>query len=233
VDKQPDDQGFGSKLAWTTIVGQLGVHSAVNGTLTVSPLDYQSLDISSRRTRRCKFLRRLPKGDHDRASADYSKAIEIDPKDSTAYFLRGLADLYARTLPKAPGPTQSGERARFQIRLYGVLARHRQQAQQPAEPAGGAAKEIDMSKWPAPVIRLYLGQSIVQAGFPENEPDDNTEIAHICEGDFYRAELILQRGDKDKAAALFRAAAVVCPLDYVEHDGAVAELKALGDGAAH
>jgi len=96
-----------------------------------------------------------------------------------------------------------------------------------------AAKEIDMSKWPAPVIRLYLGQSIVLAGFPEHEPDDNTEIAHICEGDFYRAELILQRGDKDKAAALFRAAAVVCPLDYVEHDGAVAELKALGDGAAH
>ena len=41
------------------------------------------------------------KGDDDRAIADYSEAIRLDPKYAQAYFNRGIANLYAGWLLKA------------------------------------------------------------------------------------------------------------------------------------
>jgi lipoprotein NlpI len=154
--------------------------------------------------------------------------IKIDPKNAHAYFNRGRADLYSGALPNAVADLNAASELSpkdpYAALWLDIVNKRSSLPSRLAE----ATKQIDMTKWPAPVIRLYLDQSMAEAGFPEHEPDDNTAIAHICEGDFYRAELILERGDKDKAAALFRAAAVVCPPDYVERDGAVAELRALG-----
>lgn len=164
-------------------------------------------------------------GKFDRAIADYSEVIKIDPKSAAAYFNRGRADLYSGALPKAVADLNAASELDPKDPYWLDIVNKRSSL--PSR-LPEAAKQIDMTKWPAPIIRLYLGQSIAEAGFQEHEPDDNTEIAHICEGDFFRAELIFQRGDKDKAAALFRAAAVVCPPNYVEHEGAVAELKGLG-----
>lgn len=38
-------------------------------------------------------------GDHDRAVADYSKVIEIDPQHGDAYFFRGIAKGVTTTTP--------------------------------------------------------------------------------------------------------------------------------------
>ncbi len=87
--------------------------------------------------------------------------------------------------------------------------------------------QIDMTEWPAPIIRLYLGQmtpeSVLAAA---DDPDANTKKRQVCDANFFIGELALQRGAKDDAVRLFRLAAAGC-----EKTGGVAniELKALGE----
>ena len=90
-------------------------------------------------------------------------------------------------------------------------------------------KQIDMTKWPAPVIRLYLGQLTSEAVLAAAvDPNSETQKGQVCETNFYTGELALQRGDKDGATHLFRFAAAGCPKSFIEYDGGVAEIKALG-----
>jgi lipoprotein NlpI len=92
-----------------------------------------------------------------------------------------------------------------------------------------ATAQIDMTKWPAPVIRLYLGQMTPQAVLASaDDPDATTKKGHACEANFYNGELDLQRGAKDEATRLFRLATADCPKSFTEWSAANAELKALG-----
>ena len=92
-----------------------------------------------------------------------------------------------------------------------------------------AMTQIDMTKWPAPVIRLYLGQltsAAVLAGADDSDAD--VKQRRLCDANFFIGELALQQGSKDEASRLFRLAATGCSKDRTSGDGANAELKALG-----
>jgi lipoprotein NlpI len=92
-----------------------------------------------------------------------------------------------------------------------------------------AISQIDMTKWPAPVIRLFLGQTTSAAVLAAaDDPDANTKRGQVCEANFYSGEFALQRGVKEEAARLFHLAAADCPRDFVERPAAYAELRALG-----
>jgi lipoprotein NlpI len=91
-----------------------------------------------------------------------------------------------------------------------------------------AAKQIDMTKWPAPLIRLFLGQMTPQALLATaDDPDAKTKQRKVCEVNFYSAELALHRHAKDEATRLFRLAATNCPKSFTERAAAHAELRAL------
>jgi lipoprotein NlpI len=92
-----------------------------------------------------------------------------------------------------------------------------------------AVSQIDMTKWPAPVIRLFLGQITPAAVLAAaDDPDAETRKGQVCEANFYSGELALQHGSKDEAERLFRLAATDCPGDeFVERPAANAEVKAL------
>ena len=86
-----------------------------------------------------------------------------------------------------------------------------------------------MRAWPAPVIRLYLGQLTLEAlRAAAGDADPQTQRGKICEANFYAGELALIRGKKDDAIKLFTAASSDCPLRWSEWESANAELKALG-----
>jgi tetratricopeptide (TPR) repeat protein len=103
----------------------------------------------------------MSNGDNDRAIADASEAIRLDPKSMPAYFSRGRANLYSgeapcpRRLPISTNQASmlnpkdayaalwfdiAGQRSNLPSRLVQAISR------------------IDMTAWPAPVIRLFLGQ---------------------------------------------------------------------------
>ena len=92
--------------------------------------------------------------------------------------------------------------------------------------------DIDMTAWPAPVVKLFLNQMTPAAVLAAaDDPDPVKKTGQICEANFYSGEFALTKGAKDEAISLFRLAANECPHGYLEWDGANAELKRLGVGA--
>src|SRR5262249_44326851 len=88
------------------------------------------------------------------------------------------------------------------------------------------AAAIDMTKWPAPIVRLYLGQ-ITLADATTAADDRNAAIkkGQVCDANFYSGKLALQRGKKDDAKRLFELAAAECPRSFLEYGAANAELR--------
>lgn len=92
-----------------------------------------------------------------------------------------------------------------------------------------AIAQIDMTVWPGPVIRLYLGQLTPDAvRAAANNPDPYKKKSQLCEANFYTAAFLLRHNAKTEAIRLFRLAASDCPKNFIEWRAAIAELAALG-----
>jgi lipoprotein NlpI len=176
------------------------------------------------------------RGDFDLAIADFNKAESDYCRQGRCslygqmqvYRGRGVANLYAGALPNAVADfnqASSLDPRNAYPALWLDIANKRSSL--PSRLADAVA-QIDMTRWPAPVIRLYLGQMTPEAVLAAA---DNANAGQICEANFYTGELELQQGKKEDATRLFRLAAATCPQSFVEHEGAETELKALG--AAH
>jgi lipoprotein NlpI len=86
-----------------------------------------------------------------------------------------------------------------------------------------------MTKWPAPVARLFLGQSTPAAVLAAaDNPDAKKKKDQVCEANFYSGILALRKGATDDAVKLYRLAADECPRIFMESHAANAELKQLG-----
>jgi len=86
-----------------------------------------------------------------------------------------------------------------------------------------------MTKWPAPLIHVFLGRLTPDALLAAaDNHDPKTKKGQVCEANFYSGELALQQGRKDEAARLFKLAANDCPKGLIEWAAANAELNALG-----
>jgi tetratricopeptide (TPR) repeat protein len=98
------------------------------------------------------------KGDSERAIADLNEAIRLNPKIDSAYFNRGIVYLYSGSLSQALADvTRASELdpkdayAALWVEIVG------QRSKAPSRLAQASAA-LDMAAWPAPVIRMFLGQ---------------------------------------------------------------------------
>jgi lipoprotein NlpI len=169
------------------------------------------------------------KGDVARAIADFDTAIRLDPKEFVTYYNRGLARLFSGALP---GARADFEQARaldpnnaFAALWLDIVDRRSKRPSRLAQ----ALPPIDMTTWPAPVIRLYLGEMTPEAVLAAaDDPHAETKARQICEADLLMGELALLRGPKDEAVRLFRLALTHCRKNTNPWTDAGAELKALG-----
>jgi lipoprotein NlpI len=169
------------------------------------------------------------KNDSERAIADYGEAIKLAPKNDVFYVRRGRAHFYGGDPAKALAdmsqateldPTDADEALWLEIvaRRNGVPSRLSQ-----------AIAKLDMTAWPAPAVRLFLGQLTPAAVLAAaDDPDAAKKQKQLCKAYFYSAELSLSKGSKDEATRLFRQAVSDCSHDVVEWSAANDELKALG-----
>jgi tetratricopeptide (TPR) repeat protein len=169
------------------------------------------------------------KGDFERAVADYGVAIKANPKDAAAIFNRGYAYFLAGALPKALADLSQAN-ALDPADAYTVLmldiVGQKSKLQSNMKQLSG---KFDMTGWPAPVIRLFLGQSTPDAVMAAtDDPDPTARRGHVCEANYYTGEVALLRGDRAEAVKLFTAASADCPSRWTEWEAADAELKALG-----
>jgi tetratricopeptide (TPR) repeat protein len=169
------------------------------------------------------------KGDFDRAIADYAQAIQRDPKSAAAYYRRGYVYYLTGALPKALADlTEANALSPADSYLALLLDVVGRRSQLPSRLKETSAK-VDMTAWPAPVLRLYMGQMTPEAVLAAaGDPDLQTRRSRVCEANFYTGELALLNGRKDDAARLFTLASGDCPLALSEWESANAELKALG-----
>jgi lipoprotein NlpI len=167
-------------------------------------------------------------GDFDHAISDYSEAIRLAPKNDVFYARRGRSYFYSGNQAKALAdmnqateldPTDANEALWLEIvgQRSGSPSRLSQ-----------AISKIDMTTWPAPAIRLFLGQLTPAAMLAAADDPATKKKSQVCQANFYSGELSLIKGLKDEATRLFRLAMSDCPPDLVEADAAKLELRALG-----
>jgi lipoprotein NlpI len=165
----------------------------------------------------------------EEAVAAYGEAISLNPKYFSAYFSRGRAYLYGGSLAKAQADFKQANELdpkHVYAALWLDLAERRNNL--PSHLAQ-AAKQLDIKQWPAPVVRLFLGElSPAETLDAADHKDSKTKQGQVCEANFYSAERALSQSTKEEATRLFRLAASDCPHDFIEWDAANAELKALG-----
>lgn len=169
------------------------------------------------------------KGETAQAIKAYSAAIAADRRNANAYVARAIAQLYAGAPAKAQMDLWLAQRVaptNAYAALWLDIAQRR--AQRPPTFAQ-TARRLDMTAWPAPVVKLWRGEIGAEALLAAaDSADAATKRAQLCEANFYGGEFALLKGAKDDATALFAAAAKDCPEPFLERMAANAELKSLG-----
>jgi lipoprotein NlpI len=165
-------------------------------------------------------------GNDPAAIEDFTKAIKLDAEDANSYFNRGVAYyVVGGHTPDAAADFRKA--AEFNPRdayaaLWRDLAERRNNS--PSHLAD-AAKQLDMTVWPAPVIRHFLGQLNAEQTFGAAfDTDPKTKVAQTCEANFYSGEFALLKNNKKEAQRLLKLAADDCPPTFVESTAALAEL---------
>jgi tetratricopeptide (TPR) repeat protein len=187
------------------------------------------LDTKDPDTHRDRSTKDQAKSDLNQIIVYYNAAIKTDPKDDDAYFHRALANFYAGSLLKARADLSQASKLDPEYPYYALWIDIIDTRDNLESNFSQAISKIDMAKWPAPVIRLFLGQTTPAAVLAAaDDPDPKTKRGQVCEANFYIGELALQQGSKEEAARLFRLSAADCPREFVEGHSASAELEALG-----
>ena len=156
-------------------------------------------------------------------------AVAVGSLWPIAHFKSGMtsnpfADYFAGNYPLAADHfaqlTKYGVNPPEYIILWRFIAQQR--SNDPKAFSDLAAEEgwIDKNKWPSPVFRLFRGESSVDA-VTAKAVDNN----QLCEAEFYIGEWYDLSHDTDTAIDWFHAAIALCPTDFIEYDGAKAELK--------
>jgi len=171
------------------------------------------------------------KGDYGRAIADFTRSIELDPRSFGPYLTRAVVYLYAGKLSEALADlntldAKNPNKSPYTALWLDIVSKR---ANQPSRMREQATTQIDMSKWPAPLVRLHLGElTTAEVLSAADDPSPGIKQRHMCEANFYSGERALQQGGKDEAARLFRLAAAGCVRkNFLEYVGANAELRQL------
>lgn len=168
------------------------------------------------------------RGEFDAAMADFNQAIRLNPNYALAYFDRGLVYFDEGDFAKAQADLKKSSEInpkRVVTALWLYVTERRNRA--PVELAQTAG-QFDAKVWPAPVIRLFLGEaSPADTLKAANTTGPTNKTTQICEADFYVGEYDLATGDKDEALRLLRLAHENCAQLDNEWRAADFEIKAL------
>jgi tetratricopeptide (TPR) repeat protein len=177
------------------------------------------------------------RGDNGRAIQNYSQAISLNPNDVVAYFNRGSAHFaesnlmaaasdFEHTISAAPSSSSGVYSALF---LHIIMKRKGlDDAQQLARVAAAA----DLSKWPGPLLKLYLGQfSAAEAMKATTGGISDLHKYEVCQANYFSGEDALLHHQRTVAVAHLRAARDGCPGGATYRAVAAAEIKRLDPSA--
>lgn len=170
------------------------------------------------------------KGDYARAIADYDTALRLDPKATTVHFARARTLFYAAEYGRAIDDFEKAHKFEPSdyTALWLFLARKRGETAAAEELLERDTRTTRDGGWPAVIIALYVGQTnpeTVMNMTTDRDPD--RQRSRLCEANFYLAHWHLLRGAREPALPLLREAERICPKNFLEYEGAVAEARKL------
>jgi lipoprotein NlpI len=167
-------------------------------------------------------------GDNPAALSDFTASLKIDPNNQATYFNRGVA--YYVVGGRTPDAEADFRKAveldpkdAYAAIWLDLAARRNNAASRLREQSA----QLDMTAWPAPVTREFLGESNAGqtlAAAHDNDPQINR--GRSCEANFYSGEFALLGKNKQQALQMLKRAASDCPRGYVEAAAAMAEVIA-------
>ncbi len=165
------------------------------------------------------------------AIKDYDEAIELNPDYALAFYNRGLArfdqGLFIGSVPDFVRALSLDPANPYRaIGLYLAKARA---GDGDRESLAAQTRQLDRTRWPGPIVALYLGQITPQA-LLEAARDQNpaAERERQCEAFFYAGEHFMIAGQRDAAVRMFQSAVATRVTSYYEYASAKAELRRLG-----
>lgn len=174
------------------------------------------------------------RGNSARALDEYDQALRLNPADQNAHVGRGLIRFdqgqLLEAIPDLARAVELDPKAAIPA-LYLYLAR--EHLRQNARPALAAVARGDLTRWPGPVIEMFLArrkpQQVLEAAAAGGGP---LERARLCQAYFYVGHEMLFRGDGPEAARMFQAAVATGATGLDEYESARAQLKRLGPDPA-
>jgi tetratricopeptide (TPR) repeat protein len=163
-------------------------------------------------------------GDYASAIMDYAEALRHDPNNANAYYGRGAVLFAMRRFPDAVrdfSATISIDRSNVYAVLLLYLARNRA-----GDPQAITSKEfamnvsaLNLSKWPGPVIRFFIGKTTVAALVGSAKTPGEQ-----CEALFYAGEFNKAHNQPSAGQKQLQQADKICPRNSNEYRIARAEL---------
>jgi tetratricopeptide (TPR) repeat protein len=176
------------------------------------------------------------KGDYDRAIQDFSEVIRLNPKFTFAYEKRGDAYFFQSNLTAAIANFEDAISAApsSSAAVYAALMLHLTMKRQGNDDAGQLAKvaaAADLSKWPGPVLKLYLGQMTAEDVMKTANAYIDKQEWYVCEANYFTGEDALLHDHRETALARLKAARDSCPRYDTDYIAALVELNRLGASA--
>ena len=173
------------------------------------------------------------KGEYDAALHDYDRALAVKPDLALALKNRGRTHFYLGQFGESAKDLAAGLRydsTNGFVVVWLHMARQRQGEADSTELAANAAR-IDPAKWPGPVARLYLGKSSI-AALDSTAEVGNAQALRVqrCGAAFYVGVMQIWTKQLPEARTRLERARAICPHDWSEYQGAVAELGRIGAG---
>jgi lipoprotein NlpI len=170
----------------------------------------------------------------DKALADYGEAIKRDDHLARAYYGRGRVEFLRGDMGTAAADLTKafdGDPKDYYPLLWLYLAQARGGKDAPAE-LRRRASQLDLAKWPGPIIQVFLGDTAAEKVQPPHEPaawsEAEQKAGGNCELSFYVGELRLAKGERARAVALFKTAVDSGIGEYIEYVSASYELDRAG-----
>lgn len=165
--------------------------------------------------------------------ADYTKAIEVNPKYAQAYHSRGRLRYDQRTwtealvdFTKAAELDAARDYAQFRLWLLRARLGETESANQKLQSYLATRKPLKAPDWELTVGRHLAGQlaepELLAAA---KNADPEKEAGQLCEAYFYAGSKRLLAGDKATAADYFQKAIATDQKSYEEYRTAAAELN--------
>lgn len=173
-------------------------------------------------------------GRYDDGMRDYDQALKLDPKGQAQPIAlakaKSLFDRrrYEDASAQAEIAADAAPDNAYMLLWLNLMRAHAGKADD--RDFARRSEKLDPKNWPYSVVAYEqgkIGEEQVWASASAGA-DAQTTANQKCEADFYMGEYKLAH-DKDGATALLKEAADKCFKGYVEYEGAVFELRALGE----